>query len=99
MQACHDVWREMTLCFRGGSYDVDSGVARMRTQLPVPAFNGVSVVELPWNVQLRSGHSAELDDALADLGLVVTEDIYERLGFATVEHWRQWMPQHLVEAH
>lgn len=31
--------------------------------------------ELPWNVQLRPGYPAELDDALADRGLVVTGEI------------------------
>src|SRR6476661_4355324 len=41
----HDVWREMTVCFRGGSYDVGGGVARLRTGLPVPTFNGVWAVD------------------------------------------------------
>lgn len=94
LAAYHDVWREMTQCFRGGSYDVDRGVARARTGVMAPAFNGVWAVseavtanavrdaaedfargDLPWNVQLRPGYPAELDGALADLGLVVTEDV------------------------
>ena len=94
VQAFHDVWREMTLCFSGGSYDVDGGVARARTGVPAPAFNGIWAVgetvtaaavrdavadfaagDLPWNLQLRPGYPADLDAALADLGLVVTEDV------------------------
>ena len=92
--AYYDVWREMTECFRGGRFEIDSGVARARTGVMAPAFNGVWAVseavtvdavrdaavdfaagELPWNVQLRPGYPAELDAVLADLGLVVTEDV------------------------
>ena len=39
--AFHDVWREMTLCFRDGSYQTDKGVARARTGVMAPAFNGI----------------------------------------------------------
>lgn len=92
--AYHDVWRDMTLCFRGGRYDVDRGVARARTGVTAPAFNGAWAVgesvaadavldaahefsrgDLPWNVQLRPGYPAELDAALNELGLVVTADV------------------------
>ena len=92
--AYHDVWREMTHCFREGSYDIDHGVARARTGVMAPAFNGIWSVgdsvtvdavldavhdfaagELPWNVQLRPGYPSDLDVALADLGLIVTEDV------------------------
>ena len=92
--AYHDLWRQMTLCFSSGSYDVDRGVARARTGVMAPAFNGVwgldgavtveavrdaaedfAIGDLPWNVQLRPGYPADLDGALADLGLVVTEDV------------------------
>lgn len=92
--AFHDLWREMTLCFNGGSHAVDGGVARIRTQLPAPAFNGVWAVAdsvtaaavldavgefaagaLPWNLQLRPGYPRELDRALADAGLAVAGDV------------------------
>jgi hypothetical protein len=92
--AFHDLWREMALCFPGGSYDVDRGIARARTGLAAPSFNGVWAVnesvtadavrdavaefaagDLPWNVQLRRGYSSELDAAFADMGLVTTGDV------------------------
>ena len=92
--AYRDVWRDMTLCFRAGRFDVDRGIVRARTGVMVPAFNGVWALDaaveaaavreavedfargdLPWNVQLRPGYPAELDGVFADLGMVVTEDV------------------------
>lgn len=61
VQGFHDVWREMTLCFRGGSYDVDGGVARARTQLPAPAFNGVWGVDEVVTVEAVMAAVADFD--------------------------------------
>lgn len=41
----------------------------------VDAVHEFSLGDLPWNVQLRPGYPAELDDALAEQGLVVTAEI------------------------
>jgi GNAT superfamily N-acetyltransferase len=41
----------------------------------VDAVDEFAAGDLPWNVQLRPGYPADLDMALADRGLVVTEEI------------------------
>lgn len=92
--AYFEVLERMAASCPGGSHVITDGVARSRTGLPVPPFNGVWGVErqvdahavldavdsflageLPWNLQLRPDHPAELDDALAERGLVRTGSI------------------------
>lgn len=94
VRALHRTWRLMCLTCAGGSHAERGGVARARTSIPVPPFNGVwgtatdvevgevldavdefAAGDLPWNVQLRPGYPAELDDALAGRGLTVTGEI------------------------
>jgi hypothetical protein len=55
-----------------GVWSVTGNVATADVLAAVDEF---AAGDLPWNLQLRPGYPAELDDELAGRGLVVTEDV------------------------
>jgi len=63
--AFHAVWRDFVAASRGGSYEVTAGIARARTQLPAPSFNGVWALDRRVDVAALMAASDEF--AAADL--------------------------------